>query len=52
MKELDVGRLGHVWVPADTVVLGEEAGHADVSYSSTTSVFPCAWAHVALINAI
>ena len=47
LKELDLGRLGHVWVPADTVVLGEEAGHADVSYSSTASVFLCACAHVA-----
>ena len=47
LKELDLGRLGHVWVPADTVVLGEEAGHADVSYSSTTRVFPCACARVA-----
>ena len=47
MKELDLGRLGRVWVPADTVVLGEEAGHADVPHSSTTSVFPRACEHVA-----
>ncbi|CAE7743159.1 unnamed protein product [Symbiodinium sp. KB8] len=32
LKELDVGRLGHVWVPADTVVLGEEAAEHVVNF--------------------